>query len=236
MREEERYLEIQVTKTLMKLISRKSDSTIELFLLPMEALDKAILRRVVRRALAETSGLKGLGLVHVEDIIKLVKHGTSGDRIYLPDSIRAIKGYATLILTSDKPGRLGEYSITGPGEITLAESSQVISARIFNKVDVEGHGDGKRLVCLDADALEFPLTMRPRKAGDFFFPFGLGKRKKIQDFFVDEKIPRDRRDVIPLLISGDDIALVVGFRVDDRFKVGDNTSRVLVLEVSPLII
>jgi tRNA(Ile)-lysidine synthase len=78
--------------------------------------------------------------------------------------------------------------------------------------------------------------MRPRKAGDFFFPFGLGKRKKIQDFFVDEKIPRDRRDVIPLLISGDDIALVVGFRVDDRFKVGDNTSRVLVLEVSPLII
>jgi tRNA(Ile)-lysidine synthase len=235
-REEERYLEIQVTKTLMKLISRKSDSTIELFLLPMEALDKALLRRVLRRALAETRGLKGLGLVHIEDIIKLIKNGRSGDRIYLPDSIRAIKAYSTLILTSETPARLSEYSLAGPGEVTLTESSQVISVRIFNKVDVDGLGDGKRFVCLDADSVEFPLTIRPRKTGDSFYPLGLGKRKKIQDFFVDEKIPRDRRDIIPLLISKDNIALVVGFRVDDRFKVNDNTIRVLVLEVKPLII
>ena len=234
-REEERYLEIQVTKTLMKLISRKSDSAIELFLLPMVALDTAILRRVLRRALAETSGLKGLGLVHVEDIIKLIKHGRSGNRIYLPHSIRAIKGYATLILTSDAPARLSEYSLAGPGEVTLVESSQVIVARVFDKVDVEGLGDGKRLVCLDADAAEFPLIIRPRKTGDFFYPLGMGKRKKIQDFFVDEKIPRDRRDIIPLLISRDNIVLVAGLRVDDRFKVNDNTRRVLVLEVSPLL-
>ena len=233
MREEERYLEIQVTKTLMKLISRKSDSRIELFLLPMEALDKALLRRVVRRALAETRGLRGLGLVHIEDIIKLITNGRSGDRIYLPASFRVIKGYSTLIITSDMPARLAEYTLAGPGEIALVESSLVIAARVFDKADVEGLGDGRRFACLDADAAEFPLTVRPRNKGDFFYPLGLDKRKKIQDFFVDEKISRDQRDIIPLLTSRGNIVLVVGHRVDDRFKVTDNTKRVLILEVRP---
>jgi tRNA(Ile)-lysidine synthase len=52
-------------------------------------------------------------------------------------------------------------------------------------------------------------------------------RKKLQDFFVDAKVPRDQRGSIPLMVSGDQIAWVVGFRVDERFKVTDSTRRIL---------
>jgi tRNA(Ile)-lysidine synthase len=228
--EEDRYFEIQVTKTLMKLISRKSDTTIELFLTPMESLDKALLRRVLRRAVAETRGLRRLGLIHIEDLIRLVKYGRSGDRLYLPDAIRAIKAYSTLILTSEKPARLAEYAIQGPGNYMLNETSQVLSLRLEAREDVDDLGDGKNIACLDADKIAFPVIVRPRRDGDFFYPFGLGRRKKLQDFFTDEKVPRDLRDVIPLLTSGPEIALVVGFRVDDRYKVDHNTKSILIAE------
>ena len=83
----------------------------------------------------------------------------------------------------------------------------------------------------DADAVSLPLTARPRKHGDFFYPLGFGKRKKLQDFFVDQKVPRDERNRIPLILSGDDIIWVVGYRADDRFKVTEKTKRVVKLEV-----
>jgi tRNA(Ile)-lysidine synthase len=231
-RDEERYFDILVTKTLMKLISRKSDEHIELFLAPTEYMDTVLLRRVLRRALAETKSLRGLGLDHIEDLIKLIKSGRSGDRIYLPHSIRAIKSYATLILTSEPPTRLPEYIINEPGEVVLKESSLVLRLSVCERDPEEDDlGDGKKIACLDADKLAFPLKVRPRKSGDYFYPLGLGMRKKIQDYFVDEKIPRDERDAVPLLTTGADIAYIVGHRVDDRFKVDDNTSRVLRLEI-----
>jgi len=51
---------------------------------------------------------------------------------------------------------------------------------------------------------------------------------------VDEKIPRDERDIVPLLINNNEIAWVIGYRVDDRFKVDDNTKRVMRLEIRPM--
>ncbi|MFZ2197473.1 MAG: tRNA lysidine(34) synthetase TilS, partial [Thermodesulfovibrionales bacterium] len=100
LQEEERYLGIIVTKTLMKMISRKTDTRIELFLTPMESMDIVILRRVLRRALDETEGLRGISFIHIEEIIRLVKEGMSGDRIYLPRGIRVIKDYSLLVITS----------------------------------------------------------------------------------------------------------------------------------------
>jgi tRNA(Ile)-lysidine synthase len=55
-------------------------------------------------------------------------------------------------------------------------------------------------------------------------------RKKLQDFFVDEKIPRLEREEIPLLTVDDEIAWVVGKRMSERFKVTDSTQRILQVE------
>ncbi|MGO9952530.1 MAG: tRNA lysidine(34) synthetase TilS [Dissulfurispiraceae bacterium] len=233
-RDEERYFEILVTKTLMKMISRKSDTTIELFLGPMEYMDTALLRRVLRRTLSETRSLRGLGLDHVEDLIKLIKSGKSGDRIYLPHSIRAIKAYATLVLTSEAPAQLGEYVLNGPAELVLKEASIVLRLSLMERKAIDDFGDGKKIACLDAKKLTFPLSIRPRMSGDFFYPGGFGRKKKIQDYFVDEKIPRDERDAVPLLIENNNIAWIVGYRIDERYKVDDNTDRVLLLEIKPM--
>lgn len=237
-REEERYFEILVTRTLMKLISRKTNERIELFLAPMEAMDRVIQRRVLRRAIEETKGLRGISFIHIEDIVELIKNGKPGDRLYLPKGIRAIKQYSTLIFTSEPPVKLKPYTLEVPGELILKEAGILLKASIEDFVgaihELPMLGDGKTMAVFDAEKLKFPLTLRARKPGDFFYPLGFGKRKKLQDYFVDNKILRDERDRVPLVVSGDDIAWVVGYRGDERFKVSEETKRFLRLEVKKL--
>lgn len=235
-REEERHFDIIVVKTLMRLISRKSDSRIELFLSPLEAMDKVILRRVLRRVIDETKGLRRINFIHVEDIIDLIKTGKTGDRLYLPKGIRVIKDYSTLIFTTEPPVKLDTYMLEVPGEINLKEAGVLIKASILesHKSEIKDLRLSADLAVFDAERLIFPLVVRSRKEGNFFYPFGFGKRKKLQDFFVDGKVPRDERDRIPLIISGEDIIWVAGYRQDDRFKVVDETKKVLKLEVKKL--
>src|SRR3972149_3693055 len=230
-REEERHFDIIVVKTLMRLISRKSDSRIELFLFPLEAMDKVILRRVLRRAIDETKGLRRINFIHVEDIIDLIKTGKAGDRLYLPKGIRVIKDYSTLIFTTESPVKLDAYTLEVPGEIRLKEAEVAIKASIIESQESEIKDT---LAFFDAEKLSFPLVVRSRKSGDFFYPFGFGKRKKLQELFVVEKVPRDERDRIPLIICEDEIIWIALHRQYDSFKIRDVAKKVLRLEVKKL--
>ncbi len=228
LREEGRYFDLIATKTLMKLICRKTDLGIELFLTPMEAMEKVILRRVLRRAIEETKGLRGMGFIHIEEVIDLIRKGRPGDRLYLPKGLRAIKNYSTLVITSEVPRRLEPLRLTVPGEAVLKDIKAVIRAFVEDKV--ESYGDGKAMAVFDADKVAPVISIRPRGEGDFFYPLGFGRRKKLQDFFVDEKVPRDERDSVPVVASGDDIVWIAGYRGDERFKVTGGTKRFLRLE------
>jgi tRNA(Ile)-lysidine synthase len=227
-RDEERYFDIAVAKSLMKMISRKNDRSIELFIAPMEILDTVILRRVLRRAIDATKGLKGISFLHIEDIINLIRSGRSGDRIFLPNGIRVIKEYSLLKITSEEPKKLATYAMEKPGEVRLPESSMTLFTELIDCAETDGLGDGKRIAVINADRLIFPLSIRARKRGDYFFPLGFGRRKKLQDYFVDEKIPRDEREAIPLLINGnEEIVWIVGHRIDERYKIEKNTKKIL---------
>ncbi len=229
LREENEYMEIAVTKSLMRLISRKTDEKIELFISPLENMERVILRRALIRAVEETRGLRGIGLEHIEEIISLIRTGSSGSRIYLPGGVRVIKDYSTLIITSATPRKLGEHVLQVPGETVLKEAGLVLISSVGD--DSTSRGDGKTEAAFDFDILRFPLKVRARQAGDFFYPSGFGKRKKLQDYFVDEKVPRDMRDSVPLLLCGDDIIWVVGYRMDDRYRTRSSSARALKITV-----
>lgn len=232
LQEEERYLEIIVTRTLMKLISRKTPHRIELFLSPLERLETVILRRVLRRAIDGTEGLRGIGFLHIEDIIHLLKNGRPGDRIYLPKGMRVIREYALLTITSEEPVRIAEYLLRPGEELAVVGAGVVIRASLEDGQHVpEDPGDGKSSVLLDADNVTFPLTVRARRCGDFFYPHGFGKKKKLQDYLVDEKVPRDEREQIPVLLSGSDIVWIAGYRSDERFRPSADTKKYLRLVI-----
>ncbi len=234
LREENDYINVAVTKALMRLMSRKTDQKVELFCNPLEVLNIVILRRALRVAIDSVRDLRGIEFDHIEDIIKLIKNGKPGDRIYLPKGIRAIKGYSTIIITTEPPQKLSTYQIHDPNrEIFLKESSMILEIRDIPIDKVNDYGNGKNLTYIDAEKVKFPLIIRSRKEGDYFYPLGFGKRKKLQDFFVDEKVPREERDLVPVIESEGKIVWIVGYRLDDRFKIDHNTKKCLQIKVIP---
>lgn len=96
-----------------------------------------------------------------------------------------------------------------------------------------GGGGGNELV--DAARLGSRLRIRTWRRGDWFMPLGMKTRKKLSDFFTDEKVPRFEKERIPILESDDTIVWICGRRLDDRFKVTPSTRSVVRLEYSPTI-
>ena len=83
----------------------------------------------------------------------------------------------------------------------------------------------------DLDRLELPLLVRTRRPGDRFWPLGAGGEKKLKDFFIDEKIPRPRRDDWPLVCDSKRPIWVVGLRMDERAKITSDTRRAIKLSI-----
>lgn len=86
---------------------------------------------------------------------------------------------------------------------------------------------------VDAASVKAQLTLRSWQEGDWFIPLGMRERKKVSDFFIDQKIPLFEKQSIPLLVSGDEIVWIVGKRLDDRHKVTPQTKDILRLEYIP---
>ncbi|MBV6343031.1 tRNA lysidine(34) synthetase TilS [Candidatus Magnetobacterium casense] len=230
-REEDEYLELAVTKKLMTLISRKTDQKIELFLVPLQGMERVLLRRLLRRATATVEALREIGVQHIEEIIALIKNASTGDRLYLPGAVRVIKGYSTLVITSEPPVRISETELSLPGEVVIREAGYLLRATLPEHFR---QPDNNRQACLDAALMSSTLKVRARVNGDYFYPLGLGKRKKVQDYFVDEKVPRDSRNSIPLVLSNDDLVWIAGYRPDDRYKVTPATKSYCLLELIPI--
>ncbi len=84
---------------------------------------------------------------------------------------------------------------------------------------------------VDLDRITFPVSVRHWEPGDRFMPLGMKQMKKISDFLIDLKVPVTGKEKVLLLFSEDDVVWVMGYRIDDRFKVTRQTERILVLTV-----
>ena len=84
---------------------------------------------------------------------------------------------------------------------------------------------------LDFDKISFPLTLRKWRNGDRFKPLGMRNFKKLSDFFIDEKYSILDKQKQWILCSNDDIVWIVGSRIDDRYKIEDNTKKVYIAEL-----
>ena len=83
--------------------------------------------------------------------------------------------------------------------------------------------------CLDLDQIQFPLIIRRWSHGDYFYPLGMDQMKKLSDFFVDEKVSVPEKESTWIMASGKKIVWIMGYRIDNRFRINPKTSRVLKL-------
>ncbi len=86
----------------------------------------------------------------------------------------------------------------------------------------------------DLDAVGEEVTLRTRRRGDRFVPLGLGRAKKLKDFFIDQRVPRAERDRTVVVCGREGIVWVVGLRLDERARLRTGSRRALRLRAGPL--
>lgn len=92
--------------------------------------------------------------------------------------------------------------------------------------------DNTMATSVDASKLTFPLILRSWQKGDCFYPLGMQRRKKLSDFFINEKVPLLIKNQVPILVNGNgEIIWVGGYRLDDRYKVTSQTKKVIIFEL-----
>ena len=88
----------------------------------------------------------------------------------------------------------------------------------------------KQLAYLDAEKLTYPIILRTWREGDRFRPLGLKGSKKISDFLINSKVPLPDKKHVLVLESGGKLVWVVNHRIDDRFKITEDTRKILIIE------
>ena len=136
-----------------------------------------------------------------------------------------------------------EYAINLEGITEIPELNTRIRVRILGKQDWENLA-GKGKIFKNGGACRLSLdkveaggqpVLRTRRQGDYIVPLGMQGRKKLQDYFVDEKYSREERDRIPILCIGSEVIWITGGRISENYKIDDNTERIIILEYAKKI-
>lgn len=196
--------------------------------------DEAVLSRLIRRTFQEVTGnLYNFEKVHIYDIINIQKQGT-GKEITLPSAVNAINDYGDIIITKEeKSSELEKYEfyLHINEENIIAPIGKRITLKFLENQKKINFTDKPNIRSFDFDKIKGDITIRNRKDGDKFTPFGMKGTKKLKDLFIDLKVKKGERSKIPLICFGEDIAWIVGYRVSEKFKITDNTKNILQIKL-----
>lgn len=225
----------------------------EILKIPIDELrlmHEALRQRVVKAILLRMSPLKnGIGYRHVKAVMKIINGENPSAVLDMPFNARVRREYAALCFetkagtsraASEKEmkrrnekgsGNTYSYEVEVPGEIDIPEWGGSMSFQYVERSQTAMGSDS--VVFVDPDRIYLPMKVRNWMPGDRIEPLGMkGKRKKVQDVFMDEKVPRLKRARIPLLVDRESVIWIPGLRLSERVRVTNRTGRVLKIEIN----
>lgn len=177
----------------------------------------SIINRVVRHGFEKLNLLKDIESKHISIIKNLVASGENGVKLNLPNNIIVHKeyDYLTLSLKEEKQKPLSIEFVTGKKDLFNGYSIKVKKTSKFNVKELKTH-------VIDAKKLPNDCVWRTREDGDIFEKFG-GGDKKLKTYFINEKVPNRIRNDIPVLASGNQVYVVLGYEISNKVKVDETT-------------
>ena len=136
-----------------------------------------------------------------------------------------------LILIASTQKEFERYYLDGPENSSSLPFP--MDMEIMDRSELQNIPTHRMIACIDFDKIQFPLTIRHWTHGDYFYPLGMDQIKKLSDFFVDTKIPVPEKERTWILASGKMIVWIMGHRIDHRFRITEETTKVLLLRFKP---
>jgi tRNA(Ile)-lysidine synthase len=237
LRDENDYLDRGAEESYQKIILQENEMLSFKFS-EFQALHKAVQWRVIQKIWGrmnkeESIAEEGEGL-DVNSIYRQLHQSSPSFILELPRGIYLEKRYDMVSL---KKGRVKlpppfEAAFVLPGRTFIDEiGREMLAEETIRDEKFRLLKESANTALLDYEKLQFPLKVRSFRPGDRFQPLGMKGFQKLKKFFIDHKIPRFERPKIPLLISGEKIVWIVGYRIDERVKVTEKTQRVLRVEL-----
>jgi len=183
-------------------------------------------RGLVPRNLAVVEDLfrpLGLDVFQVRDLLSHIPAGT-GTQLYLSDTHQVNLDRKYVIIS--------ERSDEKPEDLVIDQPTTAVSHFLGTFTFLKSRNTGffhrnPEAISVDGDRLEYPLTIRKWKEGDAFQPLGMSGKKKVSDFMIDAKIPLNLKERVCVLESAGKIVWVIGYRIDERYKVRPDTQHVV---------
>lgn len=235
LQDDNKFIVEEVNKVYKEYCIEKTDKVI----IQKEVFNKnsAIIGRIIRKSIKKVNGNQyDVELKHIKEIENIQKVSTN-KTVDLPYGIFAENVYGDIhiklkkFIKSNKYDEL-VYEKELIDEETIEFNGYTFSFKVLNNIENIQFTKNNCIKYFNYDKINGNIIIRQRKNGDKMNPFGMKGNKKLKDIFIDMKVPKEERELIPVIQFGDDIAWLVSLKLSNKFRVTNDTRKILKIEFS----
>lgn len=227
------YLEEETVSLEKKFISGERKN-VKLDTDGLAELSQAVRMRLIRKAVWKAAGAcKDITAAHLQAVADLLEKQT-GRYVKLPYGLTATRVYNVIEIMGKRKetekiclpidtDRLPENLLAGEWKFSFKKflydgNTDKIPRKMYTK-------------WFDYDKIKSAICLRHRREGDYLTVTSSGGHKRLQDYFVNEKVPRKQRDCVPLVCEGSHVIWAIGYRISTHYKIDEHTKRILKIQV-----
>lgn len=238
LKEIETFVLNSVENAFRKNVNNEEEKKLSINIDEFNKLDIVIKRELVRKIIKHlTSSLKDIDSTHIELILDL-SHRQVGKRLDIPYGIIVLKGYDNLVFRKTYKGQkkhkeeeFNPINIQVPGRTSMPHSDKIITTKLKEyEKDMEIPKEGYTK-WFDYDKINNTVLLRTRQIGDFLQINSQGNRKKLKTLFIDDKIPKENRDRVPLIADGSHVIWIIGGRISEKYKLTEESKTILEINI-----
>lgn len=233
LQEEGSFLDAIAEESFQESIVKKEEKNLILDGNRLKNFSPVIQRRMIRKAIFYLKkDRKDISYSHIQSVLNLMENQT-GKKVSLPGGIQAEQGYQGILFFLEEKNRKEkiEFSYLLPMDETIFIKEIGKSIQISANENKNGlNAAGMCTKVFDYDKIKNNIRLRTRQPGDRIAIKGIEGRKKLKDFFIDEKIPKSQRDQIPLIADGTEILWIIGYRASNWYLADENTKNKVIIQ------
>lgn len=220
-----KYLTEIIDTSIVSIVNIEKDK-LEIDLSKLKKLDVSLRTEIFKRAI-ENNFSEEISSENVYDLESLIQK-QPGKKIKLSDNLSVVRERDYLVVINARPGKTQKFN----KQIQLGESEQINGSylsikRAARRISIRSSGKKKEYI--SGDGLSKVFHLRYWTEGDKFYPLGMNGSKKISDFLNEQKVPSHTKRRQMVLTNSGKIVWVVGYRIDNRFRVTNKTKQVFEL-------